>query len=172
MGALEGIALESIGSTGHKNIVWLGNGIGISTHDLSAKTHAALNEYMRRLTNTLVQARITLDMIFPPLEGQQGIEIFGDERLRERQIDVTDPYGEFINFTALAHETGGSIFANDNFIDQVITKTLYYGLNYYTLSYQPHSNAMDSKFRQIRNRRPAAPDLLSDLRGRSEQPAV
>jgi VWFA-related protein len=149
-GALEGIALESMGANGRKNVVWLGTGVSFRNDQLSDRARASVNEYMRRLTNTLVEGRVTLHMIFPALEAYPAVEVFGDDRLKDRDADVTDPYGDLFNFRALAHETGGAIFANENFIDQVIAKVLDYGLNYYTLSYRPQSDAMDSKFRQIR----------------------
>jgi VWFA-related protein len=148
--ALEGIALEGMGGKARKTVVWLGSGIVIPAYRMEAGDRRKLDRYMRLMTNTLVDGRITLYAIYPGLEGEAASTLIGPDRFKEHDVDVKDPYGDVIKFYSLAHETGGAVYANSNFLEQQMTAALDAGLRYYTLTYRPEDVPTDSKFRQIR----------------------
>ena len=109
-----------------------------------------LNQYVRDTTNLLVDARISLFVIYPGLpvngpaltmsEGSAGIDI-GDDN---------DPFAGDINFGVFVNETGGKLFYNRNDVDREIERSQELGSEYYTLTYQPHEGDADGKFRRIR----------------------
>ena len=149
--ALQQIALQNEGVPGRKNIVWVGHGgPNIYTETLVGPIVDELNQYARDTTNLLVDARISLFVIYPGLpvngpaltmsEGSAAIDI-GDDN---------DPFAGDINFGVFVNETGGKLFYNRNDVDREIERSQELGSEYYTLTYQPHEGDADGKFRRIR----------------------
>jgi VWFA-related protein len=149
--ALQQIALQNEGVPGRKNIVWVGHGgPSIYTGALVGPIVGELNQYVRDTTNMLVDARISLFVIYPGLpvrgptftmsEGSAAVDI-GDD---------ADPFVGDINYGVFVNETGGKLFYNRNDVDREIKRSQELGSEYYTLTYQPHEGDADGKFRRIR----------------------
>lgn len=149
--ALDQIALQNKGVPGRKNVVWVGQGapgVPLDPVAFSAKFLGKLKEYVHSTTNMLVDARISLFVIYPglPVRGevmtlsamQAGIDI-GD-----------DPFAGDVNFGLFANETGGRLFYNHNNLDTEIKESEQMGAQYYTLTYQPQNLNPDGKFRRVR----------------------
>jgi VWFA-related protein len=149
--ALQQIALQNSGVPGRKNIVWVGHGspnVYLDPQLLSEKSISKLKQYAYSTTNMLVDARITLYVIYPglPVRGnpmtfsaiQAGIDI-GD-----------DPFAGDINFGLFANETGGKLFYNRNNVDVEIKESEQLGAHYFTLTYQPQNLDPDGRFRRVR----------------------
>lgn len=150
--ALQEIALQNEGIPGRKNVVWIGHGgpnLYLETQLLPASIANELKQYVHSTTNRLVDARISLFVIYPGLPvagatfpfsaGQAGVDL-GDD----------DPFTGDINFGVLVNETGGKLFYNRNDVDREIKQSVKMGAEYYTLTYQPENVEPNGKFRRIR----------------------
>jgi len=150
--ALQQIALQSRGVPGRKNIVWVGHGgpnVFLGPLDFDKKLTDELKNYVHSTTNMLVDARISLFVIYPGLPvGGNTVPFSAREAYRE--IGDDDPFAGDINFAVFVNETGGKLFYNRNDVDQEIRTSEQMGARYYTLTYQPQNFDADGKFRRIR----------------------
>jgi VWFA-related protein len=150
--ALQQIALQNKGVPGRKNIVWVGHGgpgVYVDSLVFSDKVQNELKEYAHETTNMLVDARMSLFVIYPGLKVNRGGMSLS---AMESDIDLgdSDPFAGDINFGVFVNETGGELFYNRNDVDKLIGRSQRLGSEYYTLTYQPNGSADDGKFRRIR----------------------
>jgi VWFA-related protein len=151
--ALQQIALQNNGIIGRKNIIWIGRGgPGTALALRNIYSVEKLERFARQTTNMLVDARISLFLIFPGLKVQEVNALLGSNT-----ADTTtglDPFGGDINFGGFVNETGGKLFYNENDVDELIRQSQRMGGQYYTLTYQPTESGSpadaDGKFRRIR----------------------
>ena len=151
--ALQQIALQNNGVTGRKNIIWIGRGgPGTALALRNIYSVGKLERMAHQTTNLLVDARITLFLIFPGLKLQEI-----DSSPGSRSSDTTtglDPFGGDINFGGFVNETGGQLLYNENDVDELIRQSQRMGAKYYTLTYQPNQEGSptdaDGKFRRIK----------------------
>ena len=107
-----------------------------------------LKQYVHSTTNMLVDARISLFVIYPGLPVRGGVTTFS---AMQSGIDIgDDPSAGDINFGLFANETGGKLFYNSNNVDMEIEESERMGAQYYTLTYQPQNFDPDGKFRRVR----------------------
>ena len=96
--ALQQIALQNKGVPGRKNIVWVGHGgPGINTAFLTSPIIEDLDRYVHDTTNLLVDARVSLFVIYPglPINGRT----FSLSALQaEADLGDNDPFAGDINF--------------------------------------------------------------------------
>jgi hypothetical protein len=150
--ALQQIALQNQGVPGRKNIVWVGHGgPGLYTAPLISPVIEDVNRYVHETTNMLVDARISLFVIYP------GLKVHGTAfplSAMEADADIgngdDDPFSGDVNFGVFVNETGGELFYNQNDVDNEIRHSRELGSEYYTLTYQPHDVPSNGKFRRIR----------------------
>jgi VWFA-related protein len=150
--ALQQIALQNKGVPGRKNIVWVGHGgpgIYLDSIAFAGKVRDELKEYAHETTNMLVDARISLFVIYPGLKANASVISLS---AMESDIDLgdSDPFAGDINFGVFVNATGGKLFFNRNDVDRLIERSQRLGSEYYTLTYQPQGGAEDGKFRRIR----------------------
>ena len=155
--ALQQIALQNKGVPGRKNIIWVGMGSpSFSTANLTQPVVHELQRYMHAATNMLVDSRTSLFVIYPGLKIGHFVNLSGESPLSRSAVDAEadmnsrNPFAEDINFGVFVNETGGNLFYNRNDVDAEIGRSELLGSQYYTLTYQPHSDIEDGKFRQIR----------------------
>jgi VWFA-related protein len=157
--ALQQIALQNKGLPVRKNIVWVGHGSpSFSTNQRLMTTPVAhtLQQYMHATTNMLVDARVSLFVIYPGLKVGHFVNLSGRSPLpisaadAEARFDSDHPFAENINFGVFVNETGGKLFYNRNDVDAEIHQSQQLGSEYYTLTYQPRGGNANGKFRQIR----------------------
>lgn len=150
MDALQQIALQNDGVEGRKNIVWVGRGgPGINSDRLLIPNADKLQRYIHTAANMLVDARISLFVIYPGLKVS-GRALTKSEGEAEATLGNDDPFAGDINFGLFVNETGGKLFYNRNDVDAEMEKSVKMGSEYYTLTYQPHDVTPDGKFRRIR----------------------
>jgi VWFA-related protein len=147
---LQAIALQTKGLYTHKNVLWIG--YGGPKFNLSfvrgSKSDEKAAHYIRSVVNMLVDARITLFQIYP------GSITIRDAAASDSRVKTgkDDPFGGDINFGTFVNETGGKLFDKNN-ADQQIAKSIQFGAEYYTLTYQPHGAAayasQDGAFRSV-----------------------
>jgi VWFA-related protein len=146
--AMQQIALQNNGISGHKNVIWIGGGTPTLTRTaITAEADAFINRYVHTTTNMLVSSRISLFAIFPSLQYGQWLPPW--DLLTASDSDGGDPFSTNINFGVFARETGGYVFANRNDIDGRINAAEEIGSNYYTLSYVPPHGGEDGRFRFV-----------------------
>jgi VWFA-related protein len=155
--ALQQIALQNKGVPGRKNIVWVGHGSpNVSTKRLTQPMAHEIQQYMHATTNMLVDARVTLFVIYPGLKVGHFVNLSGRSPVSISAADATahidddDPFADNINFGVFVNETGGQLFYNRNDVDAEIGQSRQLGSEYYTLTYQPRGGDANGKFRQIR----------------------
>jgi hypothetical protein len=110
-----------------------------------------LLQYAHSVTNMLVDARITLFVMYPGLSVHQSSFTVStmDSVVDPGNNDLFGPNGD-INFGVFADETGGKLFFNRNDVDGEMREAERIGSEYYTLTYQPHGGDDDGRFRRIR----------------------
>ena len=111
---------------------------------------------MHATTNILVDARVSLFVIYPGLKVGHFVNLTGRSPVpisaadAVANIDNDHPFAESINFGVFVNETGGKLFYNRNDVDAEIERSQQLGSEYYTLTYQPRDGNANGKFRQIR----------------------
>jgi VWFA-related protein len=155
--ALQQIALQNKGVPVRKNIVWVGYGSpSFSTARMTPQVVHEVQRYMHATTNILVDARVSLYVIYPGLKIGHFVNLSGRSPLpisaadAGASFDSDHPFAESINFGVLVNETGGKLFYNRNDVDAEIHQSQQLGSEYYTLTYQPGGGNANGKFRQIR----------------------
>ena len=148
--ALQQISLQNKGVPGRKNIVWVGHGgPALNTGFLTGSAVEKVNQYVHQTTNMLVDARISLFVIYPGLPVQaRTIPISASDA--DADIGNGEPFAGDVNFGVFVNETGGELFYNRNDVDKEIMQSQQLGSNYYTLTYQPRAGESNGKFRRIR----------------------
>jgi hypothetical protein len=115
-----------------------------------------MQQYMHATTNMLVDARMTLFVIYPGLKVGHFVNLSGSSPLpisaadAGASFDSDHPFAENINFGVFVNETGGKLFYNRNDVDAEMHQSQQLGSEYYTLTYQPRGGNANGKFRQIR----------------------
>jgi VWFA-related protein len=160
--ALQQMVLQNKGVPGRKNIIWVGHGgPGLWTPDFTGHSIIELKRLVRETVNMLVDARISLFVIYPRLEAIPRIRTLRqmDSSIESRALSEMDseldfgdgdPFASDINFGVLVNETGGKLFYNRNDVAGGFEQSQQMGAEYYTLTYQPPSSNANGKFRRIR----------------------
>lgn len=130
--------------------MWVGNGgPSLVTESLTGSIVDELNQYVNDTTNMLVDARMSLFVIYPGLRengGFAGLSVSS----ADANIGEDDPFAGDINFGVFLNETGGNLFYNRNDIANEIKRSQELGSEYYTLTYEPHVDSADGRFRRVR----------------------
>lgn len=152
--ALQQIALQNTGIQGRKNVIWVGHGgpsILLDPIVFPGNLEEKLKRYVHSTANLLVDARVSLFVIYPGLPvNTPAISL--SESQADADVGETDPFAGDVNFGLFVNETGGKLFFNRNDVDAEIQTSEKLGSNYYTLTYQPQDGPPDGKFRRIRVR--------------------
>jgi VWFA-related protein len=149
---LQQIALQNKGVPGRKNIVWVGHGgpnVYLDALVFSPKFESELKQYVHSTTNMLVDARISLFVIYPGLPVRSNAMMVSAFQAGV-EIGEDDPFAGDVNFGVFANETGGKLFYNRNDVDMEIKQSERMGAEYYTLTYQPQNVDPNGRFRRIR----------------------
>jgi VWFA-related protein len=153
--ALQQIALPNKNVSGKKNPVWLGYAGPSTSIDASdPRNSEALRFLAHDTTNRLVDARMTLCMIYPGLNragNPDVIRVGGRNQSSANQgLVAGDPFAGAINFGLSVNRTGGRLFYDRNDMGAEIGEAQELGSKYYTLTYSPQKEDADGKFRSIR----------------------
>jgi VWFA-related protein len=153
--ALQQIALQNRNVSGKENIVWLGYGGPSTSIDASdPRNSEVLRFFAHDTTNMLVDARMTLFMIYPGLNGAGNPDVIRaggrNQSSANQGLVAGDPFAGAINFGLFVNGTGGRLFYDRNDMGAEIDEAQELGSKYYTLTYSPQEEDADGKFRSIR----------------------
>ena len=156
--ALQEIALQNKGVPGRKNIVWVGYGSpNFSRHNQPEPLVRKVQQYLKATTNMLVDARMSLFVIYPGLHIGHFVNLSGSPPVPVSAADAEappsddeNPFADHFNFGVFVKETGGKLFYNQNDVDSEIGQSEGLGSEYYTLTYQPQDGDENGKFRRVR----------------------
>ena len=147
--SLQQIVLQNKGVPGRKNLIWIGH--GAPTLDTAASAGGKLTQikqYLHETANMMVDARVTLYVIYPPTRLEKRSDFFAPT-IGSADFAGRDPFGADVSFVDFVRETGGQLFYNRNDIDDEIKESETLGSKYYTLTYSPHKLASDGRFKAI-----------------------
>ncbi|HUY95721.1 MAG TPA: VWA domain-containing protein [Terracidiphilus sp.] len=152
--ALQEIALENEGVPGRKNVIWIGPGgpgldFRMAGVGLGPKEEGDFKAYAKFTANLLVNARITLYVIYPGIRQIPLSPLRTVSALEDPSMLAGDPFASDMNFGVFALDTGGQYYWDRNFIAPLIKDSLRLATNYYTLTYQPRNVAPDGEFRHV-----------------------
>jgi VWFA-related protein len=154
LAALQQIAQASTGTPGRKNLVWVGNGYpSADLTELDDRTVNTIETAIKRVTNRLLAARITMYTIDPAPGTTTTVEVDTPEDIGTSQNETgSDPFGQGTeSFETFATSTGGKAFRGRNDINNEIGEGISAGSFYYTLSYSPSNTSEDAaKYRNIK----------------------
>lgn len=153
LASLEQLAQASAGTPGRKNIIWVG--VGFPSADivgLDATTAATIQAAIRRCTDMLLAARITLYSIDPTANTTTTLDVSTPDDLDNAEDENGgQPFSGAVQFSNFAPATGGRAFLSRNDINNEIAEGIAAGADYYTLSYSPTSTSQDAaRYRNIR----------------------
>ena len=145
--ALEQIAVQNKGVPGRKNVFWIGPGGPTLSRAAAGPKLDSWKPYVHVAENLLVEARISLFIIFPAMK----VETVGttDSVAESLAIGNNSPLTGDVNFALFARETGGGLFYNRNDLRTELTESQQLGSHYFTLTYRPGNENPDGKFRRI-----------------------
>ena len=156
LGTLSQIAESSRGTPGRKNVIWIGSGYPtLDTTTLTSDDDAKLITVIRRVTDRMLAARVTLYMVDPAgvQTSMQDTGAAGDDGsfIDTGVSSSIGPYLGKLDFSTFATATGGKIFSNRNDVGNAIGQGIEQGSVYYTLAYIPTNSGDEAqKYRQIR----------------------
>lgn len=154
LNSLYQMAEATRGTPGRKTIIWVGQGFpAVDLTKTDSASTALMQSAIRRVTDALLQSRITIYTIDP--SSQIGtVGQITDDNVEDFENDARSdgqPFADQISFSTLAPATGGQAFFSRNDIDAEVAQATADGANYYTLSYTPGElpDGKD-KYRKIR----------------------
>ena len=158
LGILSQIAESSKGTPGRKNVLWVGSGYPmVNTMLLPITSEDILQDAIRRVTDRMLDARVTLSLIDP--KGIQEVDGGGEnfatmDDMSAGIAPITGPFTGTLDFATFANATGGQIIANRNDVAAQIGHSADNSQIYYTLAYSPTTgkpgNDNPAAYRKIR----------------------
>jgi VWFA-related protein len=142
------LALQQKSFPGRKHVVWLGYGgpNAFSAEPVRGQKLTPLERYARDISDALVDARVTLDILGP---GIGPDKISSPSARSQQEQTVSYQYESDFGFSGFIHVTGGK-WQNGNDVNAEIQTLANYTQWYYTLSYRPTDRAFNGDFRHIR----------------------
>ncbi len=145
--AMWSLALRERGVPGRKIVLWLGyGGPNHAVEPVFGRRVRRLTTgelYFREITDLLIDARVTLDLIPPGITSGQPEEhpVPGQSVL----VDTPNSVG-FLGYT---QATGGVVDHRNDAKDE-LSQVVNSSATYYTISYAPENHSFDGQFRKIR----------------------
>ncbi len=152
LAAVEQIAQASSGTTGKKNLVWVGEGFpSADLVGVDPKTAATIEAAVKQCTNMLLAARVTMYTINPVANVTTTVDAQSAEDLAGAETNGPEFASGAVQFETFAPSTGGKAFRSRNDLGNEVGEGIASGATYYTLSYVPTNRSDDlAKYRAIR----------------------
>ena len=147
LAALQQIAQASTGTSGRKNLIWMGNGFpSASLVGMPQDEQDTITAAYKRCIDRLLAARITMFTINPTADTTVTVDAADPADLDSTGDEGgPDPLGDgAVSFSSFATDSGGVAYMGRNDLNNVIDEGIERGAEYYTLSYAP-TNKSDEK---------------------------
>lgn len=147
LAALQQIAQASTGTSGRKNLIWMGNGFpSASLVGMPQDEQDTITAAYKRCIDRLLAARITMFTINPTADTTVTVDVADASDLDSTGDEGgPDPLGDgAVSFSSFATDSGGVAYMGRNDLNNVIDEGIERGAEYYTLSYAP-TNKSDEK---------------------------
>jgi VWFA-related protein len=150
--AIWSLALQQRSLPGRKLVIWLGRGgptlrVRVQRHDDLLKPLVErlppAQRYQQEITDLLIDARITLDLIGPGGGGTPMNPVAVSQQVDSYRFDSDFGFSGYISAT-------GGQRKNSNDVRGEIQASIEYGTMYYTISYRPMNHDFNGEFRRIR----------------------
>ena len=150
--AMWSLALQQRSLPGRKLVIWLGRGgptlrLRVQRHEDLVKPLAErlppVQRYQQEITDLLIDARITLDLIGPGGGGDPMNPAAVSQQVDSYRFDSDFGFSGYISAT-------GGERKNSNDVRGEIQASIEYGTTYYTMSYRPLRHDFNGEFRRIR----------------------
>jgi VWFA-related protein len=169
LGALERISQAMRGVPGRKNLIWVGKGFPPTNYGDTGRTDGdQITTALRRISNIMLHARVTLSVIGPTLSSSQQVNLETAQDGEAASSGTVDGLNvrqtASITFAGLAPPTGGHAFGSRNDLDAEIGLAVADGQTYYTLSYRPSAPNDDPKQYRGISVRVSRPGLIVQTR--------
>ena len=155
LGTLLQVAESARGTSGRKNIIWVGTGYpSIDMTQLAFDDKDKIMALIRHVTDQLMASRVCLYLV-DPNGVQTSMHDTGaadsDGGFVQTLASTTGPFAGELDFASIVRQTGGRVFANRNDIDTVLRDSINQSNNYYTLTYVPsNASAEDGAYHRAR----------------------
>lgn len=147
--ALWALALQQRSMPGRKVVVWLGmggpSGVQLARPKQGQHMMMGAQPYQRVIADLLVEARITLDVLAPGVDGAPPPAV--NPAVIAQQINTYRFESDF-GFSGYIASTGGQL-KKGNDVRGEIQASVNYGTAYYTLSYRPSKRDFNGDFRRV-----------------------
>jgi VWFA-related protein len=146
--AMWSLAMQQRSMPGRKIVIWLGVGgpkQRLSGRPPDLRHMVPAQRYQEEITDMLIDARITLDVIGPGGDVVAGYADGTNAALQGGTYHYESDFG----FAGYISATGGQ-WKNSNDVRGEIQASENYGTVYYTMSYRPANHNFDGQFRRIR----------------------
>lgn len=157
--ALEQIAEYTARIPGRKNLIWVGQGFpSLDTDALATQDVKALTDMMRHITDTLLDARVTMFAVDPSSNAVGNTDIVDENQAEFAQFvgdsagagHLMDPFNSQLDFDRLGPVTGGRVLRGMNDVDHQIAASIELGTQFYSIGYTPGNPSEESTaFRHI-----------------------
>lgn len=157
LSSLEEIAHSVRSIASHKTMLWLGAGFpSVDPTTLTPSVQRMLDKDLKHVTNSLLEARISLDAIDPASTAAGLTEITDAaqfaflEAAGDSSSTLADPFDKSLDFDLLAPVSGGRVLRGRNDVDRLIGQAVRAGGSYYSIGFKPDSDAeAQAKFHSI-----------------------
>ena len=165
--AMQELAYYLAGISGRKNVIWFSSSIPLVLYanpDLQ-DPFGTQRDYQKQVHTTSALLAAAQVAIYPvAAEGLMAesanqasnqrvdlpsAEMTGASILKQQGEDSTQRNSTHATMLAIAQDTGGTAFINNNGLGDAVTRVVNQGSNFYTLTYTPTNPAADGKFRKI-----------------------
>jgi VWFA-related protein len=153
LASLEQLSQASAGTPGRKNVIWVGVGFpSANIVGLDSRTAVTIESAIRRCTDMMLAARITLYSIDPTANSTTTLDVATPDDLNYAEDENgARPFSGVVQFSSFAPATGGRAFLSRNDLHNEIAEGIATGADYYTLSYAPTNTREDAAtYRNIR----------------------
>jgi VWFA-related protein len=137
--AMRQIARYLSGMPGHKNLIWLSGLFPLAWPDpiYGVPPGYDVTDEMRAANDLLARAHVTMNVI-----DSRGLQV---DNNTNRMLKA-----EQYNMQSSADQTGGRAVYTSNDLRGAVEQAIDNGSNYYTLTYVPANQALDTRFRTIK----------------------
>jgi VWFA-related protein len=143
LSAMQQIVRYLSGMSGRKNVLWYSGSFPLTMEDKNGGVCYDFTQDLQVVNDQLARAHIALYPIDP-----RAMDLIARYGMMSKP--VLQQVQEHLTQESIAEQTGGKALYNNNDLAALATDAVDLGSNFYTLTYTPVNQAMDTRFRTIK----------------------